>query len=240
MIVNLQKIIKKIKFNIIKPIKKKKNGPREKLSSILKTTHILIEKSNSNDVRKTPVYSLICALTNYHLYDIVRELYEDEEVTTVHELYKDIGRYITHNQLLDNTKSFEVGESNIYVDLKRDAVLLCAWNKERFLRALYNIGNIVGNKFQYDKLNHFSIYIYPIGLTIIYNGNHSALSGILKGEGSIYPNETYDLTPTYDYMYFDGVYFKKQSDHSILHKVSRFELGALYEIGRLLAENGIK
>ena len=33
-------------------------------------------------------------------------------------------------------------------------------------------------------------YIYPIGLTIVYNGNHSTLSGILKGEGTIQANQT--------------------------------------------------
>lgn len=44
-----------------------------------------------------------------------------------------------------------------------------------------------------------------IGLTIVYNGNYSALSGILKGEGTIQANQTYDLVPTYYYMYFDGI-----------------------------------
>ena len=59
-------------------------------------------------------------------------------------------------------------------------------------------------------------YIYPIGLTIVYNGNHSTLSGILKGEGTIQANQTYDLVPTYDYMYFDGIYFKnKMNDGTV-------------------------
>lgn len=48
-----------------------------------------------------------------------------------------------------------------------------------------------------------------IGLTIVYNGNHSTLSGILKGEGMIQANQTYDLVPTYDYMYFDGISIAK-------------------------------
>ena len=83
-------------------------------------------------------------------------------------------------------------------------------------------------------------YIYPIGLTIVYNGNHSSLSGILKGEGTIQANQTYDLVPTYDYMYFDGIYFRNKINDEKLYKVERFEIGALYEIGRLLAENGIR
>ena len=83
-------------------------------------------------------------------------------------------------------------------------------------------------------------YIYPIGLTIVYNGNHSTLSGILKGEGTIQANQTYDLVPTYAYMYFDGIYFRNKMNDEKLYKVARFEIGALYEIGRILAENGIR
>ena len=94
--------------------------------------------------------------------------------------------------------------------------------------------------FEYDKINHMATYIYPIGLTIVYNGNHSTLSGILKGEGTIQANQTYDLVPTYDYMYFDGIYFRNKMNDEKLYKVARFEIGALYEIGRILAENGIR
>ncbi|MBP3504975.1 MAG: hypothetical protein J6K43_01035 [Lachnospiraceae bacterium] len=133
-----------------------------------------------------------------------------------------------------------ISESNIDIDLSKDAVLVCAWNKERFVDALLNIGKNVGNSFEYHKINHMAIYVYPIGLTIVYNGNHSFLSGILKGEGTIQANQTYDLVPTYDYMYFDGIYFRNKMNDEKLYKVRRFEIGALYEIGRILAENGIR
>ena len=66
------------------------------------------------------------------------------------------------------------------------------------------------------------------------------MSGILKGEGKIQANQTYDLVPTYDYMYFDGIYFRNKMNDEKLYKVARFEIGALYEIGRILAENGIR
>ena len=70
-------------------------------------------------------------MSNYHLYDIVRELYEDEEVTDVQSIYKDIGEYLINSEKLNNSKSFELGESNINIDLSKDAILVCAWNKER-------------------------------------------------------------------------------------------------------------
>ena len=177
---------------------------KERLNSVLKTTHNLIKKNDIKDVRKNPVYSLIRAMSNYHLYDIVRELYEDEEVTDVQSIYKDIGEHLINSDKLNNSKSFELGESNINIDLSKDAILVCAWNKERFVNALLNIGQNVGNLFEYDKINHMATYIYPIGLTIVYNGNHSTLSGILKGEGTIQANQTYDLVPTYSFFLADN------------------------------------
>ena len=184
----------------------------------------------------------------------IKDFYENEELIAI---TKELADTLRRNKTIDwqkresarakmrsdklnNSKSFELGESNINIDLSKDAILVCAWNKERFVNALLNIGQNVGNLFEYDKINHMATYIYPIGLTIVYNGNHSTLSGILKGEGTIQANQTYDLVPTYDYMYFDGIYFRNKMNDEKLYKVARFEIGALYEIGRILAENGIR
>ena len=145
-----------------------------------------------------------------------------------------------HRATFNNSKSFKLGKSEIDINLSKDAVLVCAWSEERFINALLKIGKNVGNKFEYKKINHMATYIYPLGLAIVYNGNHSILSGILKGEGVIQANQTYDLEPTYDYMYFDGVYFRNKDNDEVIYKVRRFEIGILYEIGRLLAENGIR
>ena len=180
---------------------------KERLNSVLKTTHNLIKKNDIKDVRKNPVYSLIRAMSNYHLYDIVRELYEDEEVTDVQSIYKDIGEYLINSDKLNNSKSFELGESNINIDLSKDAILVCAWNKERFVNALLNIGQNVGNLFEYDKINHMATYIYPIGLTIVYNGNHSTLSGILKGEGTIQKNISSNTMPVKKNPFPKNLYF---------------------------------
>ena len=61
---------------------------KERLNSLLQTTRNLIKNNEIKDVRKNPVYSLIRAMSNYHLYDIVRELYEDEEVTKYIQRYR--------------------------------------------------------------------------------------------------------------------------------------------------------
>ncbi len=50
----------------------------------------------------------------------------------------------------------------------------------------------------------------------------------------------FGIAQKYDYMYFDGIYFRNKMNDEKLYKVARFEIGALYEIGRILAENGIR
>lgn len=66
---------------------------KEKLDNVLKIADKLIKQKNIKDVRESPVYSLIRAISNLHLYDIVRELYEGEDVTDIQSIYNDVGRY---------------------------------------------------------------------------------------------------------------------------------------------------
>ena len=124
---------------------------RGKLDSILSTTHELVKNSDIKEVRRSPAYSLVRAMTNYHLFDIVRELYEDENVTNVQSVFKDIGEYILNSRVLGNAESFDLGKSGIDIDLSKDAILVCAWNKKRFENALLTIGENVGNSFEFDN-----------------------------------------------------------------------------------------
>lgn len=164
---------------------KKSKKMKKKLDSILNTTYELVKNSDIKDVRRCPAYSLVRAMTNYHLFDIVRELYEDENVTKVQSIFRDIGEGIFNSRVLENAECFELGKSNINIDLSKDAILVCAWNKRRFIDALLKIGGNVNNSFEFDKINHMATYIYPIGVTVVYNGNHSIITGILKSEGMI-------------------------------------------------------
>ena len=52
--------------------------------------------------------------------------------------YLHFALYLINSDKLNNSKSFELGESNINIDLSKDAILVCAWNKERFVNALLN------------------------------------------------------------------------------------------------------
>jgi len=99
----------------------------------------------------------------------------------------------------------------------------------------YNNGVKKENVFKFDKINHMAQYFYPLGITYVYNGNHSIFSGMNKGEGNIKVNTLFDVSYLYKYFYFDGTYLnnrKTQEKHKIY-----FEIGVLFEIGRLLLEH---
>ena len=123
----------------------------------------------------------------------------------------------------------KINNREIAVALKEDPIILRAWNYERLIRCLGFIGEDiiteklmfddedgiikyykkeVPNYYVHDKLNHYANIIEPIGITILYNGNHSTLTGILKGEGILYPREVVDISQLYDNIYFDGNYYR--------------------------------
>lgn len=89
---------------------------KEKLDNVLKIADKLIKQKNIKDVRESPVYSLIRAISNLHLYDIVRELYEGEDVTDIQSIYNDVGRYLNSSVTFNNSKSFKLGKSEIDIN----------------------------------------------------------------------------------------------------------------------------
>lgn len=209
----------------------------EILKSILRNAGPLIEKSNEKEVQKHPIYGMIRALSNYQLYGLVKDLFEEKEVPDIRQIMADIGIFLNDYECQQHTLSLE--DREIKTDLSSDAVLICAWSTERLIDCLKFIGTNVGNPFCFDSNNQWATYIMPIGVTIVWNGNHSTLTGILKGEGEICPKQVCNLKEVYERIYFDGSYYRKKTNNEIVYKAERFELGAIFEIGRLLIENGI-
>lgn len=48
-----------------------------------------------------------------------------------------------------------------------------------------------------------------------------------------------DLAPLYDKVKFDGIHYRDIESKQVIHRVRNFELGVIYEIGRLLIKSGI-
>ena len=136
---------------------------------------------------------------------------------------------------------------DFWISLARNPVLTKIWNKERLVENLSDVAE-PDNPWKQDQNNHmFNIYL-PMGITEIHNGNHSANSGIIKGEGAIKlvgnpsddsPKTTiYDMSHLYDEYYYDGTYFRSKYDKHFKMK-GTFESGCIFEIGRCIHEKGI-
>lgn len=150
-----------------------------------------------------------------------------------------LGEKFSNAKLYTNT--------NLSISNARDPIVTHLWNATRLSDAIRNIGKGMVNKsfseigmkkenaFKYDDINHKGEFIYPLGVTNIYNGNHSISAGLNKSEGHIIIDEVVDISYLYDEYVFDGRYFinNKTGEKEEIY----FEFGALFEIGRLLLSN---
>lgn len=128
---------------------------------------------------------------------------------------------------------------NRTIDLSKDIIFPWPWNVDRLVNCIANIGeDRWGGRWRQDG-NH-SVFIWlPLGIAWVAGGNHSITAGILKGEGTITTGKIYDISPLYDHVYCDGLYYRRTFDKSIISKVTKPEFAAIFEIGRIMAEKKI-
>lgn len=127
------------------------------------------------------------------------------------------------------------------LDLSKEYIIAPIWNNNRVISSLSKIGdnylNIMEkpNSFEFDKNNHSIFFFYPMGLSLVHNGNHSVHSGYIKRKGIIYFDTVYDFTNLYDICSFDGEHLVSD-DKTVINKIP-FEMGIIFEIGRILKNN---
>lgn len=210
----------------------------EKMNQILQLANEIVNyKETFARENNKPIFTYINAIGSSILQELMLQLFTGKEVTCADELLIDIG--ININTFVSTAYSLTYEERlNYPISLKDNLVIPCAWERSRFVNCLSDIGSDENNDFKYIYTEHESVLILPLGITIVEQGNHSILSGVLKREGIIYPSQIYDLTPFYKQQTFSGYSYKNQSNQKI-RKVKYFELGVLFEIGRILAEHNI-
>lgn len=213
-------------FIIAKSLEKKMQN---KLDSVISISNDIISSPDASDSTVHPIYRYINAIGSSVLSSLLIKLFTGEEVDDVNTLHDDL--YFFNNCIPLDKK--------VGISLKDNLVIPVAWDKDRFKNTLINIGSDCGVPFEFQCTNHMSTLFLPVGVTILYNGNHSVLCGILKREGIIYPNQVVNLTSEYENIRFDGMYYRDIKSNKIIQKVNKFELGAIFEIGRLLVKNNI-
>ncbi len=222
---------------------KNKIAAREReLKSILNIAQSFIDKSSASDeCTSQPIYRYINAIGLSVLQKLLMQLFTGQKVDRIDSLFFDLCRYYQiDNQTYAMLYTKTDDNRNVEISLKDDLVIPVAWNISRFVENLSRIGSDCDNPFMFKSNNHMSTLFLPIGVTLVRNGNHSILSGIIKREGIIFPTEVIDLSTLYDSFMFDGTYYRDMKSNKIIRKVAYFELGVIYEIGRLLTKNNIK
>lgn len=123
------------------------------------------------------------------------------------------------------------------INLQSSSIIPWAWNKSRIHNALSNIGSI-NNPWKFDEINHNVVFIFPTCHTIVYGGNHSLTSGILKGINYQFTNNRiFNISQVYSKVRYSKKVFKRES-HSIKIDKNQIISGIIFEIGRLILESG--
>ncbi|MEK5207406.1 DUF6710 family protein [Psychrobacillus sp. FSL H8-0510] len=126
------------------------------------------------------------------------------------------------------------------IALNRDLVLPWSWKKSRLITCIAQIGEgRKRGKWSQDNRNHFVDLWLPMGIAWVNSGNHSISTGIIQGKGNIIPENVYDISDVYDYVYCDGVNYYRKEDGSIISPVVNAEFAAIFEIGRLMTDHSI-
>lgn len=134
-------------------------------------------------------------------------------------------------------KNTELSSFKVY--LGKDPIISSPKNFGKMKFVFKTIGG-KGTPWKEDKINQAYRLILPLGITFVEEGNHSIEVGIIKCEGTldfdIYAKncKIIDISPLYQQIYFDGMYYRNISSNEIIEK-TEFEYGCLFEIGRLLS-----
>ncbi len=189
-----------------------------------------------------PLKDVIKAIGRAKQDEYIRELIysvdeiEREPMTPDNCLYN-LSIEITDDGLTFRDLMIKIDE-NIEVDLSKNLILPSPWKKDRLARAISTIGNgKIDGEWEYIPTNHVSIMWLPLEIVWVSGGNHSIATGIIQGEGRLKTKTVYDISKVYEYIYCDGIGYRRKDTKKIISYVKDIEFAIIFEIGRLLIDN---
>nr|WP_314463360.1 DUF6710 family protein [uncultured Clostridium sp.] len=239
-----------IKKNLLRINGKEKNLPSNstKLENIKQFINEIIEQS---DIDSINIYTIIKLLADKITFTNTLSVIETYNTTLGHYQSFSFNYLITTEDLSTEILNFFYNittnlasfNDTININLGVDPILPTVWERRRLSKCLAGIGT-VNNRWKEDESNHYIDLLLPIGISIVHGGNHSITTGMVKCEGIIKVgqgthNNIYDISALYDFMKFDGTYYVRISDNSIICKANSFEFGCIFEIGRIIKDNNI-
>lgn len=149
--------------------------------------------------------------------------------------------YVKNSFILDMPLD-SIKSTKKIVDIKMTPVISTVWNINSLEKCYLAISSYADNPFNLNesKNNVQAILIQPIGLVIVYAGNHSINSAIIHNEGEFYVNQEIDITPVLRKYAFDGENYisietgGKVNISGLLNNSEPFTytIGIFYEIAR--------
>ena len=210
--------------------KNKKADNRQKLNAVLAKIELLAQ---SDDIR------------NHKTIFYIIKIYADyiNSLTNTKLLQGEKTDSILNDMVLTNDSYPFTLNHSYNIELGRFPIVTTIWNENSQIRTLAQVGNN-DNEWKEKPINHYYKLFLPVGLIVVYNGNHSINSGIIKASGflEIYPNKpnlsVYDISPLYHKIYFNGdIYIEKSTNRKICE--TEFEYGCMFEIGRIMNKYNI-
>jgi len=219
-----------------------------KLENIKKFVIEIIEKSDRDNANIFTVIKLLTdkitftnTLSVIETYNTTLGHYQSfsfDYLITIDDLPKEIWKFFYN--IATNLSGFN---DAINIDLGVDPILPTVWERGRLSKCLAMIGT-ENNRWKEDESNHYIDLFLPMGVAIVHGGNHSITTGMIKCDGIIKVgkgthNNIYDISALYDFMKFNGTYYVRSSDNSIICKANSFEFGCIFEIGRIIKDSNI-
>lgn len=126
------------------------------------------------------------------------------------------------------------------IDLCRDLVLPTPWHLSRVATNLATIGESrARGSWKQVPADHNVECWLPFGVVWVHEGNHSIMTGIVQGTGTIQTEEVYDVSEIFNYVQCDGIAFIRICDGAALAPVGDLEFAAIFEVGRLMHRLGV-
>lgn len=149
------------------------------------------------------------------------------KLPNIEALPNGINRYELNNELVT---------SNI-IHLQSSSIIPWTWNKSRLINCMKHI-ETENNLWAFDSLNHQVKFLFPMCYSIVYGGNHSLTTGILKGSvANFEENCYYDLSESYKSIkYKNGYFYSPQGKFKL--SANEKITGILFEAGRLIMNSG--
>ncbi|MGQ5708285.1 DUF6710 family protein [Lactobacillus sp. PSON] len=104
----------------------------------------------------------------------------------------EISNFIPRN---NNYIYYNIFDKPIYLTTENTPFITCPWSNKKIINNIYKLGLDANNKFAATTDNINNTYIYPLGIVIVNNGNHSQFSALLKNElDKIKINSVYNIS----------------------------------------------